>query len=420
MSDILFWNEARKELNEDKLLSKCDTFVDSLMANGIAYPHTFDMNMDNVAGKTADSIRREMSRLYKLLTKKLKDVTPLTDEFQIHKGFLGKVKGANAEATYLPLVLLFDDGQILTGLAKRYDDGGYKVVKWFLNDEDVTKSVYGNKTRDILADKNYNELAKRLAIIVNYNHKKFVRKKNNNPIQKEIQELEKKKEELRKKKDELKKKLKKLQFTDEVYLNGIDTGLKLQDVIPNFNIYDLSYYEHYSDFFNYDYSDFEKKLSADIIEYKNNYYTIFDTYKGSGLLKLKPKYKKLVIDYLKKTKNEKEQGEPIQKKVKEEPQVSEEPLLDTEETEEAINEELENEKQDQENNTPQDKPINEPQQDEIEEKLKALLENNNPEYIDSQLDEIMENMSDEEFEKYEELMREVNNKIKQLISNKRG
>ena len=418
MSDILFWNEARKELNEDKLLSKCDTFVDSLMANGIAYPHTFDMNMDNVAGKTADSIRREMSRLYKLLTKKLKDVTPLTDEFQIHKGFLGKVKGANAEATYLPLVLLFDDGQILTGLAKRYDDGGYKVVKWFLNDEDVTKAIYGNKTRDIVADKNYNELAKRLAIIVNYNHKKFIRKKNNNPIQKEIQELEKKKEELIKRRDELLKQ----RFSDIVYLKGVDTGLMIREVIPNFN--KLSFREQMEDFENddslkyvtYEYSDFIKKFTADIIEYKNNYYTFGST----TLLKLNSKLKKLVIEYLKKTKNKKEQGEPIQEEVKEEPQVSEEPLLDTKETGEAINEELENEEQEQENNTPQDEPINEPQQDEIEEKLKALLESDNPEYIDSQLDEIMENMSDEEFKKYEDLMREVNNKIKQLISNKRG
>jgi len=209
MSDILYWNEARKELDENKLLSKCDTFVDSLMANGIAYPHTFNMNMDNVVGKTFDGLRREMNRLYKLFTKKLKDITPLTDEFQIHKGFLGKIKGVNDNTTYMPLVLLFDDGQILTGLAKRYEDGSYKVVKWFLNDEDVTKSIYGNKTRDILEDKNYNELAKRLAIIVNYNHKKFIRK-NGNPIQKEIHELEKKKEKLLAKKEELLQKIEQL------------------------------------------------------------------------------------------------------------------------------------------------------------------------------------------------------------------
>jgi len=212
----------------EKILHKCDTFCDSLTALGSAYPFSEknETTFDNIAGAGIIELRKKLNKFAKILSSELeakttdkKAVNTVFEEFKFHKAYLGKLSGTNDNMLYYPFSIMLDDGQILVGLAREYGyenevtkDGvgnnTFRIVKWILNEEDITSAVYGkmSEAREIMQDANYAKLAKKIATIIFKNHTKFVKKNGGGALKeaKELRDLEEKKEELVKKRDELK------------------------------------------------------------------------------------------------------------------------------------------------------------------------------------------------------------------------
>ncbi len=196
------WLENRRLVDEVKLSTKYDNFEDILADNGVDYPHeSSTIDLDSVGADNYKGFLRNSKIWIKKLSKLLPDgVKPINENFSMHLGFIDTFNGERFK--YYPMVLEFEDGQMLVGLARQYGDAqdkmvldrreAIKITRWFLNGEDITKAVY--KSRSAISDEQV-EL-KNIASLIKGISKTFQKK--NPKLEKEIKKLEKEKAQLEK------------------------------------------------------------------------------------------------------------------------------------------------------------------------------------------------------------------------------
>ena len=194
---------VRDDITSD-ILVKADSVASVLNGHGIMYPHLVSsVKLDAIKGENFADLRKELKKYSVKINSKVKNANPLDDEFKLHNGF--KHMHKNELINYVPMTLEFDDGQVLMALARTYGEdkdksnkGSYhKVVKWFLNNEDLSKKLFKTKS-DINDD---SKIANRISAIINQYHNAFV--KENPSDSKELQDLEKELESLTVEEDEL-------------------------------------------------------------------------------------------------------------------------------------------------------------------------------------------------------------------------
>ena len=151
--------KIRQKLH-DKLidLDSANSIAVVLNENGYIYPHiatgSNGVDMDSIFADDYIGLRLELKKDIKVLNHNLHGgVETIDNEFKLNKPFVDNLKGTTI--TYFPLSLEFNDGQVLTALARHQTSGGIGgsarvldrkkpliIFKWFLNKADITKLLY--------------------------------------------------------------------------------------------------------------------------------------------------------------------------------------------------------------------------------------------------------------------------------------
>lgn len=158
---------------------------------------------DSIVAKTAKGMDYLLDRVSSKISRKLlKDIKVHNeDRFLVHydvkiKHLAGtrSKRGENKMTQYLPFTLRLSDGQILTALVANTSQEEFfkgkqevEVVRWALNNKDITSFIYPNGDRNI----DSSDIANRLAKVINSIHIKFIKKNPNANIKvKTLEELE--------------------------------------------------------------------------------------------------------------------------------------------------------------------------------------------------------------------------------------
>jgi len=174
------FQEVRDELFLDGLIfQKSDNLASRLLELDMNYPFgDSSVAMDAITSENQQLLWKEVNKVAKKLSQKLHDKVHADDNvFTVHYGFNVSGVGKGEKTKYQPFTLEFDDGQILTVLARNIKDfKNYKpnkdviITHFMLNNKDITKGIYKNGDTDIDTALTVARLKK----IIEASHRKFV------------------------------------------------------------------------------------------------------------------------------------------------------------------------------------------------------------------------------------------------------
>jgi len=221
MKKAEFWYQNRHLLNGQV---KCDSTQQALLYVDENYPYlapesipfmqdSVDVDMDALGGDNFRGFLKMLKKFVRTLSANLPDgVKPVFSKARIDTSYYARV--GNKKVHYYPVVIEFDDGQYLVGLARQYGefaddphiarDEEIRITKWILNGKDITKAIY--RTKEDIASENPSVIAKKIATLVEKNHPQFIKKFPQKQINTK-EEIEAKKLELQREIEELKKQI---------------------------------------------------------------------------------------------------------------------------------------------------------------------------------------------------------------------